>query len=158
MIAGLPGVGLGGIFYVFCALLMPLVELARMALGRERGLGWGVIGRQWLIACGSLGAIWATGWLLGTLVLMVPAAVVGDESAGGGESALGTAGAVYGVPSAAAGLLTVALLVLVLVGIQVLRLVPARPARAGASIRSLGPKVNSQQFAGAEAEETQRAA
>ena len=68
MAVGIPGVGIGGIFYLVSALAMPFRELALMARG-ERGAGgaatWIAIARQWSIAGGIIGAIWATGWVLG---------------------------------------------------------------------------------------------
>jgi hypothetical protein len=64
MTVGLPGVGLGGIFYLASAIIMPLREAVR--LGRRTGAprGWLVV-RQTALAGGILLALWATGWLLG---------------------------------------------------------------------------------------------
>ena len=64
MNAGLPGTGIGGIFYLASALAMPLREAYRRARGRKVG-NWRVVGAQLAIAGGILGAMWVTGWLLG---------------------------------------------------------------------------------------------
>ena len=66
MIAGLPGTGIGGIFYLASALAMPLREAYRRVRGRSPGRGnWCVVAAQLAIAGGILGAMWVTGWLLG---------------------------------------------------------------------------------------------
>ena len=66
MIAGLPGTGIGGIFYLASALAMPLREAYRRVRGRSPGRGnWRVVAAQLAIAGGILGAMWVTGWLLG---------------------------------------------------------------------------------------------
>src|SRR5215213_9277464 len=57
MAAGIPGVGIGGIFYLASALVMPLREIALVLRGTP-GAGsaarWRPIARAWL-----------TGWMLG---------------------------------------------------------------------------------------------
>jgi len=62
--AGLPGTGLGGIFYLASALAMPLRE-AFLRLRKRSAGDWRTITLQFAIAGGILGGIWATGWLLG---------------------------------------------------------------------------------------------
>jgi tetratricopeptide (TPR) repeat protein len=62
--AGLPGTGIGGIFYLASALAMPLREAYRRVRGRAAG-NWRVVAAQLAIAGGILGAMWVTGWLLG---------------------------------------------------------------------------------------------
>src|SRR5438128_8466396 len=62
--AGLPGTGIGGIFYLASALAMPLREAYRRVRGRARG-DWRVVAAQLAIAGGILGAMWLTGRLLG---------------------------------------------------------------------------------------------
>jgi hypothetical protein len=44
--AGLPGLGLGGLFFILSALLAPLPELTRLARGRSSIAAWRAIGRQ----------------------------------------------------------------------------------------------------------------
>ena len=66
MNAGLPGTGIGGIFYLASALAMPLREAYRRVRGRSPGRGnWRVVAAQLAIAGGILAAMWVTGWLLG---------------------------------------------------------------------------------------------
>ena len=50
--AGLPGTGLGGVFYVLLALWMPLAELPRTLRGRSSRERWGRIASQFALACG----------------------------------------------------------------------------------------------------------
>ena len=64
MNAGLPGTGIGGIFYLVSALAMPLREAYRRIRGRAAG-SRRVVAAQLAIAGGILGAMWLTGRLLG---------------------------------------------------------------------------------------------
>ncbi len=64
MTVGLPGTGIGGIFYLASALAMPLREAYRRIRGRAAG-NWRVVVAQLAIAGGILGAMWLTGRLLG---------------------------------------------------------------------------------------------
>jgi hypothetical protein len=50
MSAGLPGLGLGGLFFVISALVAPVVELHRTAQGRSSLAAWRQVGRQFAIA------------------------------------------------------------------------------------------------------------
>jgi hypothetical protein len=49
---GLPGAGVGAIFYIILALIMPLNELRLSLRGRSSRARWLVVGRQWAIAAG----------------------------------------------------------------------------------------------------------
>jgi len=71
MTVGLPGVGLGGIFYLVSALTMPVRELARTVRGESSALRWRLVARQWLLAIGILVAMWFTGKAIGVLVASV---------------------------------------------------------------------------------------
>ena len=71
MSVGLPGTGVGGLFYVVSALLMPFREAYRVTTGKSDRRSRAVVFRQSLIALGVLGGIWFAGWLIG-LVLTVP--------------------------------------------------------------------------------------
>jgi len=66
MTAGVPGTGIGGLFYMIAAVLLPIRELRR----RIRGLRapWSTIAVQVALALGIFLGIWATGWLLGLLI------------------------------------------------------------------------------------------
>jgi hypothetical protein len=50
MSVGLPGLGLGGLFFVISALVAPLVELHRSIQGRSSAVAWRQVGRQFSIA------------------------------------------------------------------------------------------------------------
>ena len=68
MIAGLPGTGLGGVFYLLSALLMPCRELAHnLKLNKKRGRQknqWGLVSRQLILALAILGGFRLTELLL----------------------------------------------------------------------------------------------
>jgi hypothetical protein len=57
MSAGLPGLGLGGLFFIFSALLAPFPELWRTLRGRSGLAAWRVIGRQFAQAAAMVAAI-----------------------------------------------------------------------------------------------------
>lgn len=81
MNAGLPGTGIGGLFYIATALWMPVHRV--FSRGSRNGRGWRRIGKQLGIALGILIALGATGWLLGVM-LSLP---LRDASPGGGAAA-----------------------------------------------------------------------
>lgn len=68
MTAGLPGVGIGGIFYLLCALAMPFVELANTLRGRTSKKRWRVVTKQFIIFCSVIAGFWITGLLLSTIL------------------------------------------------------------------------------------------
>jgi len=55
--AGLPGLGLGGIFFLVSALLAPLVELVRTARGESSLASWLGVGRQFGLAVAMIVAV-----------------------------------------------------------------------------------------------------
>ncbi|MFP5389330.1 MAG: hypothetical protein ACLGG5_08520 [Thermoleophilia bacterium] len=57
MSAGLPGLGLGGLFFIFSALLAPVRQLLRTSRGRGRSGDWAMIGRQFAQAMVMVAAI-----------------------------------------------------------------------------------------------------
>lgn len=63
MTVGVPGAGIGGLFYLASALTLPV----RAALRSLRGepVAWGSVWRQAALAAAMLIAIWAAGWLIG---------------------------------------------------------------------------------------------
>ena len=67
MNVGLPGTGIGGLFYLLTALMMPLVELARTFAGRSSLKRWQIAMRQSLLACGVIAGLSLTSQLLGVL-------------------------------------------------------------------------------------------
>jgi hypothetical protein len=55
--AGLPGLGLGGLFFIFSALLAPFRQLLRTFRGQARSGDWAMIGRQFAQAALMVAAI-----------------------------------------------------------------------------------------------------
>lgn len=111
MNAGLPGTGIGGLFYVVLALVMPLRELYLTARGRSSRERWRLVLQQALMACGIVAALATTWWAL--------ARVVDASSATG----LGGVGVLF-APAVVAGLV----LTLLVVGLRVWALLLPRPA------------------------------
>ena len=68
MVTGIPGAGIGGLFYLVSAFSLPLRVARRWLRGERDDLRTGDVLRQVLIAAGILGGIWITGWLLGLVV------------------------------------------------------------------------------------------
>jgi len=64
VIAGLPGVGIGGIFYLVCALLMPFVELANTLRGRTSTKRWKIVFTQFGMLCSIIVSLGFMGWFL----------------------------------------------------------------------------------------------
>lgn len=120
MTAGLPGVGIGGMFYLVSALLMPFRSLVATITGREAR--WAVALRQASIALTTIGVVWATLWGIGWLIATFsPALVVGATTAA-------ATAPVRNVVRTATLLGSIGTLTLVLAGVQTLRLLlPPRP-------------------------------
>lgn len=64
MNVGLPGTGVGGLFYLLLAVLIPLHELWRTARGRGSARGWLAAGVHTATVAAILAALWGQGWLL----------------------------------------------------------------------------------------------
>ena len=60
MNVGLPGTGIGGLFYLLTALLMPLFELGRTLRGGSSLQRWQRVGTQTALAVGILAGLWLT--------------------------------------------------------------------------------------------------
>jgi len=75
MNAGMPGTGLGGLFYVLLALAMPLLEVVRTVQGRSSAERWRLALTQAGIALGIVAAMAA-------VVVGVGRAVPGARGAG----------------------------------------------------------------------------
>jgi phage shock protein PspC (stress-responsive transcriptional regulator) len=65
MVAGIPGTGIGGLYYLMLTFMMPLKEAYVTYQGKSSVRRWMDIALQWFNAIGIVGSIWATGWLLG---------------------------------------------------------------------------------------------
>ncbi len=119
MFAGLPGIGVGTLFYVLMALLMPIREIPRVINGTSSVARWLMIVRQLLYAFGIVATVMFAErllmWLLGEskVAPFSPAAYLhGELGARAGNSILAA-------PIAA----SILLLAGVLVAVEVLRLV-----------------------------------
>jgi hypothetical protein len=64
MTAGLPGAGIGGLFYFCLVLLMPVRELYLTARGRSSLARWKTVGFQFSMVSGIFLALWTEAWLL----------------------------------------------------------------------------------------------
>ena len=63
MNVGLPGTGLGGLFYLLTALLMPIVELIRtIRSGKVNRTRWRMATSQAALAGGIIAGLWGTAW------------------------------------------------------------------------------------------------
>ncbi|MBI3321277.1 MAG: hypothetical protein HYZ91_03300 [Candidatus Omnitrophica bacterium] len=67
MNVGLPGTGLGGLFYLLTALLMPLLELAQTIRGRSNAGRWRRVATQCALAIGILAGLGVAGLALDSL-------------------------------------------------------------------------------------------
>lgn len=70
MNAGLPGTGIGGVFYLLSALWMPFHELHKTLKNKSRRSRLRLIFLQSGMALGIIAGIWLTGWLLGELLVI----------------------------------------------------------------------------------------
>lgn len=125
MTAGIPGVGIGGIFYLASALLMPMRSLASVLRGKPEDARWSLALRQAAIAGGILAALWATGLALGWIITsFIPHGSTMVAGAAGGNE-------VRSVVKTGALILSLGTLAIVLAFVQLLRLVlPPRPTPA----------------------------
>jgi hypothetical protein len=68
MFAGLPGIGVGTLFYVLIAIWMPIREIAVVMRGESSWARWRLIGTQLVFACGIMASVaFADRLLLGML-------------------------------------------------------------------------------------------
>lgn len=135
MHAGIPGIGLGGLFFVISAFLMLAVEAVNTVRGRSSLARWRLVARQSGLAAGIVVATALMLWLLDLLLLgtlvnplegQSPAQPGAGANTGPGDFLLQTA-ALLPVSSAPI-LATFALLVLVLCLSETLRWFVRRPA------------------------------
>lgn len=116
MAVGMPGTGVGGLFYLISGLLMPIREIWRWASGEHDRASTRLVVRQTAIVCGVLAGIWATGWLLGHAIAQSPAVVAMLHAAG----ARGPASNILGVAAVLGAFLTLGV---VLGGVELVRIV-----------------------------------
>jgi hypothetical protein len=117
--AGVPGTGLGGLFYILAALLLPLRGAIRSL--RRQIVAWDEVARLTGLALGVFLGIWVTGWLLGWL--LGPTAQTLEAAAGVGGAMRAKSENILRWAAVAAGFVTLAF---VLLAVQVARLVRRR--------------------------------
>jgi hypothetical protein len=135
MNAGLPGTGIGGLFYIMTALWMPAHRLlARRSVDGSGNGGWRRTGAQFGIAVGILAMLGATGWLIGAMI-----ALPLDAASGGGVAAARAARIFHWVALVGTvGIMAMVLLVVELAGLLVRRRAPVGArARAREGVRPL---------------------
>lgn len=64
MVAGLPGTGIGGLFYLALVLWMPLRELALLLRGRSSLARWKAIAGLWMLVAAMAGMVVAQAWAI----------------------------------------------------------------------------------------------
>lgn len=67
MNAGLPGTGIGGVFYLLSALLMPIIELIMTIRGKSSLARWYMVLRQQIMAATILVGMWILGLFAGVI-------------------------------------------------------------------------------------------
>ncbi len=127
MTAGLPGAGIGGLFYLASTLLLPARSLLRRLRGHPDSFTWRHQAHSVGIAAGIMVGLWTVGWILGF--------VVPDEMllrpAGGEEPSAGVSGNIVAMATFAMAVATLAcVLVAVEVAHHVQRAATARRRRA----------------------------
>jgi hypothetical protein len=119
MTAGVPGTGLGGLFYILAALLLPLRGAIRKLRGQS--VDWNEITKLTGLAVGVFLGIWITGWLLGRLLAPTARTL---EAAAGVDAALRVKSEnILRWAAVVAGFVTLAF---VLLAVQVARLLDRR--------------------------------
>ena len=68
MVAGLPGTGIGGIFYLLSAVCMPTREIPRLIRGKSSFRRWKLIMKQWGLSSGIMIGFWITGCVLAMII------------------------------------------------------------------------------------------
>ncbi len=111
MTAGVPGAGIGGLFYLLAAVALPIRTGWRWCLGRRDGLRWRDVLGQLGIAAGILLGIALTGWLLGAVLgpQLLPQSSLGKSITGpfGPDNAVRITAFVFGFGTLFAVLLLV---------------------------------------------------
>jgi tetratricopeptide (TPR) repeat protein len=118
MTPGIPGTGIGGLFYLLSTVALPLREAYRRLRSGVAAVRWRVIALQQLLAAGILAGMWTTGWLLGVLFSPTRTQVVA-----------GTATASHNMWRTATFALSFATLTLVLCTVELLKLWHCRRTR-----------------------------
>jgi hypothetical protein len=123
----MPGAGIGGIFYLLSAVLMPFRELYRTLRGRSSRARWLGVGRQVWLASMIGGSVWATGWFIGLLL-----APRNNAGTGGSSAEIARVSNVLGVGPLVAALVALASVVAIVEVVSLTRRGLRRRARSQA--------------------------
>ena len=114
MAAGMPGTGIGGLFYALLALLMPIKQLFARTRRTAPEVRWRAVGVQLGLLVGILAAMAATAWGITALVdVLRPDPVAADRALGALGRTLTRATLLAGAVSLAAVVALVQLLRLI---------------------------------------------
>src|SRR4026207_1672458 len=83
MTVGLPGAGIGGLFYLLSVLAMPfraageslLISSGRRSPPAGSKPRWSLVWKQFAMASGIIAALWVTGWILAAFLVSHPTAL-----------------------------------------------------------------------------------
>lgn len=78
MVAGLPGTGIGGLFYILLVLQMPFRECWMTVTGRGSLVRWRDVGRHVALAASIVGALWIEAMVLIWILARVKSQVAGS--------------------------------------------------------------------------------
>ena len=112
MTAGLPGAGIGGLFYLASTLLLPARSLVRRVRGQPDSFASQHQAHSVWIAAGIIAGLWMMGWLLG---FVVPDEML-SRPTGGERLSAGVPGNIIALATFA---MAVASLVCVLVAVEI---------------------------------------
>ena len=118
MFAGLPGIGVGTLFYVLMALLMPLWEIPRVIQGTSSLARWRLIVRQLIFALGIVATVMFAERLLMWIIGQSKDAPFSPAAFLHGELGARAGGSILAAPIAA----SILLLAGVVLAVEVLRL------------------------------------
>ncbi len=124
MTAGVPGTGLGGLFYILAALLLPFRSLVQTL--RRKRVNWGESLKLTALAIAVFLGIWVTGLFLG--IILDPMAMTVEAAVGVPIEVRAVSENVLRWATVVAGFVTLSV---VLLAVQVARLIARRKQRAG---------------------------
>jgi hypothetical protein len=118
---GLPGAGIGGLFYLLAALFSPVWEAIRLLRGNGAPRQWVMVLRLFALALSIVAAMWLTAWIV------VAAVSLASHASGGGTTS--SAAAMSQTIGRRMAVLTASTLALVLLGVELLRLLSPTTGR-----------------------------
>ena len=132
MTAGLPGVGISGLFFVLSAIIMPVLEIGRTISGRSTAARWKLVLRQagmaWVIIVVLERTVWLISYLLDVVRTRAHAGGTAVPTAGAAGSGTGAEFQTIAFPVAPVIIGLVVLAVVLLLGHLLHLLISARRA------------------------------